>query len=189
MKEHRIFKDYTVTAKFGAELFEWWRDLGPQNRWKEVGEAEDSHWEASRIHTDFWSIDWGKLGKRGRNGMVLLILGLAWWGQSVCNAAVGEGLGAGEVALQTNQLWQLMVEDVWWVLKEVLPQPQMVKADAERERLLLGAEVSEERVEGGGKTKKGKGKTKKTAAPKTVAPKIVAPKTVASKPSAMGTKR
>jgi hypothetical protein len=124
------------------------------------------------------------LGKRGRNGTVLLILGLAWWGQSVCNAAVGEGLGEGEMALQTNQLWQLMVEDVWWVLKEVLPQPQMAKADAERERLLLLDEASEERVKEGGKRKKGKGKTKKTGAPKTVAPK-----TVASKPSAMGTKR
>ncbi|KAF8192866.1 hypothetical protein K438DRAFT_1969980 [Mycena galopus ATCC 62051] len=181
MKEHRIFKDYTITAEFGAELFEWWRDLGPQNRWREVGEAERHHWEASRVRTDFWSIDWGKLGKRGRNGVVLPILGLAWWGQSICNAAVGEGLGAGEAALEANLLWQLMVEDVGWFLKEVLPQPQMAKADAERERLLLAAETSEERVEEGGKSKKG---TKKTVAKKTVAPKTVAPK-----PLVTGTKR
>jgi hypothetical protein len=73
-----------------------------------------------------WTGDWAKLHKRGRNGPVLLILGLAWWGQSICNAAAAAGLGAGEATLETNAVWNLLVDDIQWALAHVLTQDRVV---------------------------------------------------------------
>ncbi|KAF8145018.1 hypothetical protein K438DRAFT_2028941 [Mycena galopus ATCC 62051] len=177
MKEHRHLKDYTIGPHFGTELMEWWQDLGPATRWENVGEAEGRQKEPSRIVTDFWSVDWGKLQKRGRNGVILLILGLAWWGQSVCNAAAGDGIGAGEAALEALKPWQLMVDDMRWVLEEVLTQGKMDGVDAERERILLEGEMAggqseaakEKEGAGAANGEKGKKKGKKTV-PKKVTP-------------------
>ncbi|KAF8139534.1 hypothetical protein K438DRAFT_2030521 [Mycena galopus ATCC 62051] len=38
MKEHRQLKDYTIGPDFGAELFDWWKELGPGACWKGDGD-------------------------------------------------------------------------------------------------------------------------------------------------------
>ncbi|KAJ7829804.1 hypothetical protein B0H14DRAFT_3465340 [Mycena olivaceomarginata] len=123
MKEHRpLTTDYPVGADFGAQLLDWWKNLGPPSRWVDVGEGEGKNKEPSHIASKFWMLDWQKLHKRGRNGVILLLLGLAWWGQSICNGAAGDGLGARKAALAANDIWQFMVDDVTWVLEAVLMQ-------------------------------------------------------------------
>ncbi|KAF8197799.1 hypothetical protein K438DRAFT_1967359 [Mycena galopus ATCC 62051] len=159
MKEHRIFKDYAVRPEFGAELFDWWKQLGPPQRWADVGEGKKK--EASRKASDFFSLTWSKLFKRGRNGVVLLILGLAWWGQSICNAAAKDGLGAEAVALASDELWGLLVEDIRWALDDVLTQgrAQMEAGDARRAR--EGNEEAAEKAAAAADKKAKKGKRTK----------------------------
>jgi hypothetical protein len=82
MKEYRpLTTDYLVGADFGAQLLDWWKNLGPPIRWVDVGEGKGKNKEPSHIASKFWMLDWQKLHKRGWNGVILLLLGLAWWGQ------------------------------------------------------------------------------------------------------------
>jgi hypothetical protein len=161
MKEHRLMRDFKISPEFGDELFQWWKDLGPPTRWESVGDDEGQKKEPSRVGSDWWSLDWIKLHKRGRNGIVLLVLGLAWQGQSICNAAVGDGLGAREAALEANKVWQFMVDDIAWVLRDVLTQGR-----TGMEVLAAREEVKAKRAKKGLAKMKGK----KPAASKTAAP-------------------
>jgi hypothetical protein len=161
MKEHRLMRDFKISPEFGDELFQWWKDLGPPTRWESVGDDEGQKKEPSRVGSDWWSLDWIKLHKRGRNGIVLLVLGLAWLGQSICNAAAGDGLGAGEAALEANKVWQFMVDDIAWVLRDVLTQGR-----TGMEVLAAREEVEAKRAKKGSAKTKGK----KPAASKTAAP-------------------
>lgn len=88
----------------------------------EGGDKEGQRKEPSRVHSNWWLLDWSKLHKQGHNGIILLILSLAWWGQSICNASAGNGLGAGEAALEANTVWQFMVDNIKWVLQDILTQ-------------------------------------------------------------------
>ncbi|KAJ6448971.1 hypothetical protein C8R47DRAFT_1210026 [Mycena vitilis] len=200
-KEHRHLKDQTVSADFGVELFAWWKELGPKTRWDNVGEGEGQDREPQEREPSgkkkFWSGDWCRLNCRGRNGPMLVILGLAWWGQAICNAAAGDGLGAGEAALTANATWQLMVRDVRVVLANVLTQGRAAMdavSDAE-ETAEEGAKETEGKSAGGGgkQGKKAKGKAteaKKPAAKKTAAKKKTAVGKVNGEPvAARGTKR
>ncbi|KAJ7885146.1 hypothetical protein B0H14DRAFT_2564089 [Mycena olivaceomarginata] len=65
MKEHRLMQDYGIPGDFGDALFDWWKELGPPTRWKNVGDGEGQQKEPSRTPSDFWSLDWTKLHKRG----------------------------------------------------------------------------------------------------------------------------
>ncbi|KAJ6477687.1 hypothetical protein C8R45DRAFT_934345 [Mycena sanguinolenta] len=145
MKEHRLMRDYSISDDFGSELLQWWQDLGPANRWENYGDGDGQSREPTRTALG-WSRDWARLQKRGRNGPALLLLGLAWWGQALCNAAAGDGLGAGEAALAANVVWNLLVDDVQWVLVHVLTQDRDAMEAWEKER---ETELEEERQEAG----------------------------------------
>ncbi|KAJ7807701.1 hypothetical protein B0H14DRAFT_2609490 [Mycena olivaceomarginata] len=67
------------------------------------------------VGTDFGDqlLDWWKdLGVRA--------VGLV--SESICNRAVADGIGADEAALAASKPFQLLVDDVTWVLKDVLTQ-------------------------------------------------------------------
>jgi hypothetical protein len=156
MKEHRPMQDYEIPDDFGDDLFDWWKELGPPARWENVGDGGQQK-EPSRAPSDVWPLYWTKLHKRGRNGPVLFVLGLAWWGQKICNAAAGDGLGAEDAALAANLVWQLMVDDVGWVMADILTQDRigMESWDAEKEQERREeAEAEKEEEERAAATKK-----------------------------------
>ncbi|KAJ7895628.1 hypothetical protein B0H14DRAFT_2558683 [Mycena olivaceomarginata] len=133
MKEHRLMRDFEIGQEFGDELFHNW-----------------------------WLLDWSKLHKRGHNSIILLILGLVWWGQSICNASTGDRLGAGEAALEANTVWQFMVDDIKWVLRDVLTQGRIgMEGLTMREEEAAREEAEATRVKNGSVL----GKQKKTGAP------------------------
>jgi hypothetical protein len=53
----------------------------------------------------------------GNNGIVLALQGLTWWGQSIINRVVGEGLGVGEAALAADEGWQYLLGDMLYALE------------------------------------------------------------------------
>jgi hypothetical protein len=128
MKEHRVYDDYDVGENFGQQLFAWWKALGPRRRWRDIEEG-------SRPARDVkeWE-DWGRLDVSGRNGPLLLVVGLAWWGQKVWNEGAAAGLGGGEAALAAAADWLFVVEDVTWALQKVLLRDRVGEEQEERER-------------------------------------------------------
>ncbi|KAJ7360902.1 hypothetical protein DFH08DRAFT_951538 [Mycena albidolilacea] len=131
-------QDYGIPGDFGDALFDWWKELGPPTRWKNIGDGEGQQKEPSRTPSDFWSLDWTKLHKRGCNGLCCS----SW-------ASHGDGLGAEDAALAANVVWQLMVDDLKWALADVLTQDRtaMEAWDAEKEeerREEMEAEKEEE---------------------------------------------
>ncbi|KAJ7880191.1 hypothetical protein B0H13DRAFT_1630480, partial [Mycena leptocephala] len=90
MKEHRVYDDYDLQPDFGERLLAWWKDLGPRRRWKDLETAKPSR------DKNEW-VDWGRLDVSGRNGPLLLVVGLAWWGQKIWNEGATEGLGGGKL--------------------------------------------------------------------------------------------
>ncbi|KAF8156445.1 hypothetical protein K438DRAFT_2075417 [Mycena galopus ATCC 62051] len=141
MKEHRLVKDYAIRPEFGTDLFEWWKDLCPPLRLDGAGVGEGDK-DPPRQHTR--ENGWLRLHYRCQNGPIPLVLGLAWWGQSICNAAATDGLGAEEVALADNKLWQLIIADVEWVLVHVLTQLRLAMEEWTAKR---DAEAAEEAAE------------------------------------------
>lgn len=63
MKAHRVWKEVRVGEEFGGKLRAWWSLLQPAS----------PHGANS---------DWAKLQKAGKNGLLLIFLGLVWWGHS-----------------------------------------------------------------------------------------------------------
>jgi hypothetical protein len=62
------------------------------------------------------AIYWGRLQNYGRNGLGLLVLALAWWGQSIWNAGVADGMDGGDAALAACADWNFMVIEMAWVM-------------------------------------------------------------------------
>ncbi|KAK7029762.1 hypothetical protein R3P38DRAFT_2775191 [Favolaschia claudopus] len=149
MKEHRVYGDYPVSAKFGDEMLAWWKYLGPPKRWEKVEASGGDMEKLSRTVRDFWVLDWCKLQKQGRNGPALL-------GQSIRNAAAADGLGAEDTALEKNELWNFLVEDVCWVLTDVLTQSRETMEKAAAEKAIEEREAQEE-AEQARSGKKGEG--------------------------------
>ncbi|KAJ7716491.1 hypothetical protein B0H14DRAFT_3522254 [Mycena olivaceomarginata] len=183
-------RDYTISNDFGNELFQWWKELGPPTRWENVGNGDGQTKEPGRVRG--WTGDWARLHRRGRNGPVLLILGLAWWGQAIYNAAAADGLGAGEAALEASAVWNLLVNDMQWVLACVLTQDRDAmeawEKGREEEAREMAAE-SEKEAEEPAVEPKGKGKK---AAAKKGSKAVPAKEKVASakeKPAPAGGKR
>ncbi|KAJ7078701.1 hypothetical protein B0H15DRAFT_804724 [Mycena belliarum] len=175
MKEHRTGDDFPVAADFDGRLLQWWYDIGPVNR---VDLAEGEEWTRKERQERDW-VAWSRLRVGGNNGVILVLLGLTWWGQSIVNAAAGEGLGAGEAALSASNAWQYMVEDVLWALGEMTdPMNDEDKRDWEAARaevmgLSLEDDMStkpkETETSAKGKSGKGKGVKEKKAPPKKAA--------------------
>ena len=69
MKNWRPWKDMELAnkEKFSQEWWAWWSSLQPDSRTRE---------DEPTIQ-----MDWGKLSKPGKNGFLLVILSLAWWGK------------------------------------------------------------------------------------------------------------
>ncbi|KAJ7186596.1 hypothetical protein C8R46DRAFT_1206600 [Mycena filopes] len=118
MKEHRTAGDFNkVQAGFGERMLEWWRLVGPMGRGlpKPEGMGEEEAWPVRSA--------WACLRQGGDNGVLLVILGLIWWGQQIVNEAVGEGLGAGEAALAGNEQWQFLLGDLLYALRCITEEP------------------------------------------------------------------
>ncbi|KAJ7494553.1 hypothetical protein B0H11DRAFT_1910568 [Mycena galericulata] len=164
MKEHRQFIDYRVEKDFGARLLAWWKELGPPTRWDGVGDKEGEEKEPSREWKRFWTGEWSRLRSTGRNGPMLLILGLAWWGQTIWNAGAADGLGGGDAALAAAADWQLLVKDVHGVITGRLTQGRAAMDAQEPEDTDMegSGEETAERTEKTAGAKRGKGKEGKT---------------------------
>ncbi|KAJ7722144.1 hypothetical protein DFH07DRAFT_972051 [Mycena maculata] len=141
MKEHRPVMDYPLEADFRDRMLDWWKELGPKKRWDNVGKGEGQLKEPPQDTKGTWCGDWARLRSAGRNGPVLLVLGMAWWGQVIWNAGATDGLGGGDTALAAAADWAFMVNDVEWVLRAVLTQGRAAMDAHER---------GEENVEGEG---------------------------------------
>ncbi|KAJ7841674.1 hypothetical protein B0H13DRAFT_1910139 [Mycena leptocephala] len=146
MKKHRVYDDYNVGADFGQQLFTWWKELGPRRRWKELADGEHPARDVKG-----WE-DWGRLNVSGRNGPLLIVVGLAWWGQTIWNEGAVAGLEGGEAALSAATDWRFLVEDVTWALKEVLPRDREGEDKEDKEREENEREQKEvEKSKNGGK--------------------------------------
>ncbi|KAJ7432046.1 hypothetical protein B0H11DRAFT_2261110 [Mycena galericulata] len=169
MKEHRPFIDYRVQEGFGARLLAWWKELGPPTRWDGVGDKEGEEKEPTCDWKRFWVGEWSRLTSTGRNGPMLLILGLAWWGQTIWNAGAADGLGGSDAALAAAGDWKLLVKDVHGVITAKLTQGRAAmeaEEDAEMEEPEEQTAGTGEETAGTGKTggtKRGKGNGKKKA--------------------------
>ncbi|KAJ7715477.1 hypothetical protein B0H16DRAFT_1741919 [Mycena metata] len=151
MKRHRVLVDFPLDpneAPFGARLLAWWQELGPKDRWSEVMGTESPPQDAEQYVLPHI---WKEATQFGRNGIQLVILALAWWGQDIFNRGVGEGLGGGEKALAAAADWQRLMKDVSWLLSVAL-----------RARYPDG-HMSEEEETGKGKKAKVKAKKAKKA--------------------------
>ncbi|KAJ7756677.1 hypothetical protein B0H16DRAFT_1314918, partial [Mycena metata] len=150
IKEHRVYDDYKLNQGFGERLLAWWKELGPKNQWAGVEAGADL--PADFRNCSAWAT-WGRVNVPGRNGLLLIVLGLAWWGQAVWNEGAAAGLGGGEKALASAADWKTLAEDVKWVMEEVVLRDRLGDEAFVEERDAAAAVP----VKAGGK-KPGKGK-------------------------------
>ncbi|KAJ7439841.1 hypothetical protein FB451DRAFT_1191917 [Mycena latifolia] len=138
MQQHRTGEDFVVSEEFGNELLEWWRDIGPKDRAMPCPEGlgEEEEWLLREDPARAW-VDWTGLRVRGDNGVILVVLGLMWWGQAIVNKAAGDGLGAGEAALRDEKQWQYMLGDVLWGVREITDE---VEPEQRKEKGVGGRE-------------------------------------------------
>ncbi|KAJ7752112.1 hypothetical protein B0H16DRAFT_1317837, partial [Mycena metata] len=138
MKRHRVANDFplnpALTPGFGERLLAWWQDLGPKDRWKDVQGMESPPQEEERYGI---APKWKGVVQFGRNGIQLIVLALAWWGQDIWNRGSAAGLGGGEKALEAASDWQRLSQDVSWFLvagqrerdpEEAAPEPENTAA-------------------------------------------------------------
>lgn len=137
MKEHRKFGDNNkLESNFGERLTAWWYDIGPEYRkgQRPASYPENEQWPPQstegREREEFACVR-----RSGTNGLLLVILALTWWGQSIVNEGASDGLGAGEVALANHERWQHFLGDVLWMIQTVTyPLEPQHRADVERLR-------------------------------------------------------
>jgi hypothetical protein len=119
MKEHRKPGDNNkILPNFGERLLAWWRNIGPEFRREPRPEdlAEGEQWPPQSMTGWEWQ-DWMGLRSSGNNGIILAVQALTWWGQFIVNTGAGDGLGAGEAALATNEGWQYLLGDMLYALR------------------------------------------------------------------------
>jgi hypothetical protein len=75
MKNRRPWKDVEIAdvEEFGRKWWAWWNSLQPSSR---ISKNED---ETLPPTVD---MDWSKLQKPGKNGFLLVMLSLVWWGKA-----------------------------------------------------------------------------------------------------------
>ncbi|KAJ6451218.1 hypothetical protein C8R47DRAFT_1084166 [Mycena vitilis] len=59
---------------------------------------------------------WERLERHGKNGIMLVLQCVAWWGQAIWNGGTGNGLEGGDAALAADSLWGCLVDDISWAL-------------------------------------------------------------------------
>jgi hypothetical protein len=90
-----------VSTSFADRWWTWWDLVQPQAR-----KQEDGEWKRAE---EIPSSEWAEVGKMpGRNGMLLYVGGLLWWGEAAAAAEDAESL---------LQDWRCAVEDVAAVLE------------------------------------------------------------------------
>ncbi|KAJ7153790.1 hypothetical protein C8R46DRAFT_1042168 [Mycena filopes] len=161
MKRHRLLTDdFPIDEKegpFGTRLIAWWAELGPKNRWDEyiAGTNKEAPEQDGQEYHDRSHL-WKQATQPGRNGVQVVILALAWWGQDIWNRGAGDGLGGGDKALEAEAEWQMLMQDIVWVLTmHPLTRP---REDTEDEGDAKEGKEEEVAVKGKGKRGKGKGK-------------------------------
>ncbi|KAJ7660342.1 hypothetical protein DFH06DRAFT_1326471 [Mycena polygramma] len=167
MKEHRPVRDYPIekseggVEQYGRDLVLWWKQLGPRDRWAGVAEGA---W-ASRDDETWCADDWGKFDKEAKNGVMLMVQCIAWWGQAIWNAGAVDGLGGEEAALRAHTEWNALLDDVSWVLGGLAEKQAEMRRESDGRRAAEGdvEEIEKEGTSGGKGTKK-KGTKKKVAA-------------------------
>ncbi|KAJ7170321.1 hypothetical protein C8R43DRAFT_820449, partial [Mycena crocata] len=79
MKEHRRPVDFDVSdskeGEFGERMLAWWKSMSGLRRFDKEKVGEGGFPDA----TDLGAIDWIKVDVPGRNGVLTIVLGLAWW--------------------------------------------------------------------------------------------------------------
>lgn len=79
MKNHRKWTDVPIKDLdgFRKAWWSWWSALQPEAR---MADADRRNNEAMKVPSV--DMDWEKLRKPGKNGLLLIMLALAWWGAS-----------------------------------------------------------------------------------------------------------
>ncbi|KAF8181405.1 hypothetical protein K438DRAFT_1601776 [Mycena galopus ATCC 62051] len=106
MKEHRKAGDFEkIQPDFGARMLAWWRDIGPDFRWqpRPEGFPEQGEWPPRPKQGEEPAGAWAMLKSAGDNGLLLVVLALTWWGQSIVSEASGEGLGWAKMRWRQTQ--------------------------------------------------------------------------------------
>ena len=112
-KSHRPWKDQGLRmkplAQFEKDWWSWWKSLQPNAR----GANDTEYMQPSRV-----DMDWTTLRAPGRNGFLLVMVSLTWWGKlSGCSDA-----------------WQLAMLDVTVTLVCLCAQPVVVSTSGSLKR-------------------------------------------------------
>lgn len=94
---------------FGSEWWMWWRALQPGWRNLEEGDGALGDQYRQEVLGDLSGLD-----KTGKNGLLLVVSTLGWWGSGLKREGVWDEGGTGLVR------WQEAVDDVLWVLEGLL---------------------------------------------------------------------
>ncbi|KAJ6514722.1 hypothetical protein DFH09DRAFT_1099445 [Mycena vulgaris] len=165
MKRHRTGDDFAVGKGFGEGLLAWWLDIRPRDR---VGPrldklAEGVEWPLRANPERAW-VDWCRVRVGGDNGVILVVLGLTWWGQAIVNEGAGEGLGEGEAALAQHEGWQYLLADVLWAIREMTDEMEPgTRTEWEQEKAAAKAGTKDTEMSAKTKAKTKKGGKKKSA--------------------------
>jgi hypothetical protein len=98
---------------FGMQLQTWWTKLQPGAR--DAGEDEESDGLFLGMLLPEATMDWSQVYVHGKNGLFLVLLGLAWWVHVIVGTEQPEDL---EWVQKVEWFkWEAMVEDIGKVLK------------------------------------------------------------------------
>ncbi|KAA1479566.1 hypothetical protein DENSPDRAFT_743101, partial [Dentipellis sp. KUC8613] len=92
--------NYFNMETFSKEFWVWWQNLQPEGRVVSPrGCAKDG-----------FEPDWEKVSCRGKNGMISVVVSLAWWGEKASASGSEQDITS----------WKAAVADVAWVLRAVI---------------------------------------------------------------------
>lgn len=99
-KHGRPAGDYPIKdlEVFKTKWWSWWKELQPSERL--LGD------ELQRVDDE---LDWKSLAKKGDNGFLVVMLGLAWWG-ACAHVSGAEG---------NIEDWSRAVDDVKWTIENI----------------------------------------------------------------------
>jgi hypothetical protein len=94
MKHGRPWIDQAVDDKFGSSWWKWWKCLRPCE-YMPADNAEE--------------LDWEGVNKAGSNGVLLIVVVLAWWGST----------GSEDLKSPGPEGWKVVLGEVSWVLERL----------------------------------------------------------------------